>query len=156
MHYYWEMGYGGESERYTSETRICVSSLCYWDSGTSKEGFRFYLYNECRLRIVLSMMLHSLIPFLLVIRFHHYITASFQFSYFQNPSPTLVQSSRFDSSESTQVNTLLLAPHAEFFPRTAVPHILFDRGYQPSSVFIIDLIVQSMLDQFIGIGKLWQ
>ena len=54
------------------------------------------------------------------------------------------------------MDTFFLAPLAEVFSRTAIQHILFYRGYRPTSIFIIDLIVQSMLDQFIGVGELWQ
>ena len=63
---------------------------------------------------------------------------------------------RFNSLESTQANTLFLAPHAKLFSRTAVPHVLFYRDNHPTPIFIIGLIVQSVLDQLISIGELRQ
>jgi len=63
---------------------------------------------------------------------------------------------RFNSSESTQANSLFLAPHAKIFPRTAIPHVLFYRDYHPTPIFIIGFVGQSMLDQLISIGELRQ
>jgi len=146
-----------EFERYTSEVQIGVSSSDSGFSNWKNEKISFPdLYSECRLSILLSTTLHPLSLFHLMICLHHRSTAHSPSLVVPSTITRLATVTRFNSSESTQANSLFLAPHAKIFPRTAIPHVLFYRDYHPTPIFIIGFVGQSMLDQLISIGELRQ